>query len=357
MTAYYTGMIYLTCFAMGIMALIVHSSDWLDREKQRQFQVIFATVAAAAGAEWLTVFLDGSGPGLRWLHLGVKVLELTIAPFVAVEFLRALDAEKRARQLKWLLIVHGAVEVAAAPFGLIVAFDANNVYVHGELYWIYVAVYFTAALVFIWEGVRFGRRNQAAGGNIMALILVFFASGVAMRLCNRQIRADYPCLAFAVMFTYLYYSGVVQNADALTGLRNRRGYDSQLSHLRRPAILLMMDVNRFKAVNDQFGHQYGDRVLQTIARAMQRAYGREGRCYRIGGDEFCVIFDGSQDQARTRTEQFRALLAAEREKLPRLPDVAVGMTHFDPAETDPDSAVKQADREMYENKAAGRSNP
>ena len=78
MTAYYTGMIYLTCFAMGIMALIVHSSDWLDREKQRQFQVIFATVAAAAGAEWLTVFLDGSGPGLRWLHLGVKVLELTI---------------------------------------------------------------------------------------------------------------------------------------------------------------------------------------------------------------------------------------------------------------------------------------
>ena len=357
MTAYYTGMIYLTCFAMGIMALIVHSSDWLDREKQRQFQVIFATVAAAAGAEWLTVFLDGSGPGLRWLHLGVKVLELTIAPFVAVEFLRALDAEKRARQLKWPLIVHGAVEVAAAPFGLIVAFDANNVYVHGELYWIYVAVYFTAALVFIWEGVRFGRRNQAAGGNIMALILVFFASGVGMRLCNRQIRADYPCLAFAVMFTYLYYSGVVQNADALTGLRNRRGYDSQLSHLRRPAILLMMDVNRFKAVNDQFGHQYGDRVLQTIARAMQRAYGREGRCYRIGGDEFCVIFDGSQDQARTRTEQFRALLAAEREKLPRLPDVAVGMTPFDPAETDPDSAVKQADREMYENKAAGRSHP
>ena len=57
MTAYYTGMIYLTCFAMGIMALIVHSSDWLDREKQRQFQVIFATVAAAAGAEWLTGFL------------------------------------------------------------------------------------------------------------------------------------------------------------------------------------------------------------------------------------------------------------------------------------------------------------
>ena len=123
MTAYYTGMIYLTCFAMGIMALIVQSSDWLDREKQRQFQVIFATVVAAAGAEWLTVLLDGSGPGLRWLHLGVKVLELSIAPFVAVEFLRALDAEGRARQLKWLLIVHVAVELAAAPFGLIVAFE------------------------------------------------------------------------------------------------------------------------------------------------------------------------------------------------------------------------------------------
>ena len=354
MTAYYSAMIYLTCFAMGIMALIVHSSDWLDREKQRQFQMTFATVAAAAGAEWLTVFLDGSSSSLRWLHLGVKVLELSIAPFVAVEFVRALDADCRARQLRWLLIVHVAVELAAAPFGLIVAFDEHNVYYHGKFYWIYVAVYFTAALVLIWEGVRFGRRNQAAGGNIMALILLFFTCGMGMRLYNRQIRADYPCLAFAVMFTYLYYSGVVQNADTLTGLHDRRGYDSWLAHLRRPVTLLMMDVNRFKAVNDQCGHQYGDRVLQTIARTMQRAYGREGRCYRIGGDEFCVIFEGNQTLAQARTEQFRALLAAEREKLPRLPDVAVGMTPFDPAETDAESAVKQADREMYANKAAGR---
>lgn len=354
MTAYYSAMIYLTCFAMGIMALIVQSSDWLDREKQRQFQVIFATVVAAAGAEWLTVFLDGSGPGLRWLHLGVKVLELSVAPFVAVEFLRALDAEGRARQLKWLLIVHVAVELAAAPFGLIVAFDERNAYYHGELYWIYVAVYFTAALVFIWEGVCFSRRNQAAGGNIMVLILLFFVSGVGMRLCNRQIRADYPSLAFAVMFTYLYYSGVVQNTDALTGLRNRRSYDSRLARLRRPVTLLMMDVNRFKEVNDHYGHQRGDQVLQTIARAMHQAYGREGQCYRIGGDEFCVIFDGDRTQAQARTEQFKTLLAAEREKLPCLPDVAVGMTPFDPAETDAGSAIKRADREMYENKTAGK---
>lgn len=81
----------------------------------------------------------------------------------------------------------------------------------------------------------------------------------------------------------------------------------------------MMDVNRFKAVNDQFGHQYGDRCSRPSPGPCSGPMGREGRCYRIGGDEFCVIFDGSQDQARTRTEQFRALLAAEREKLPRLP--------------------------------------
>ena len=67
----------------------------------------------------------------------------------------------------------------------------------------------------------------------------------------------------------------------------------------------------------------------------------------------CVELDG----APVSSTRIRALLAAEREKLPRLPDVAVGMTPFDPAETDPDSAVKQADREMYENKAAGRSHP
>ena len=106
--------------------------------------------------------------------------------------------------------------------------------------------------------------------------------------------------------------------------------------------------------NDHYGHQRGDQVLQTIARAMHQAYGREGQCYRIGGDEFCVIFDGNRTQAQARTEQFKTLLAAEREKLPCLPDVAVGMTPFDPAETDAGSAIKRADREMYENKTAGK---
>lgn len=354
MTANYSEMIYLTCFAMVIMCRVVWGSDWLDREKQRQFLVTFVIVAVSAWAEWLTVFLDGSRSELRWLHVGVKVLELSLAPFVAVGFLKALDADRRARQLAWVLVIHAAMEIAVAPFGLIAAFDANNTYSHGKFYWVYVAVFFGSALVLILEGVRFGRQNQAAGGNLMGLILLFFASGIGLRLCDSQIRVDYPCLAFSIIFIYIYYCGVVQNTDALTGLRNRRSYDGQLARLRSPVTLLMMDVNRFKSVNDHYGHQCGDRVLQTVARVMHQTFGRDGRCFRIGGDEFCVIFYGDRTMAQARTEQFKARLSAEREKLPYLADVSVGMASFDPAETDTESAVKAADREMYEEKAARR---
>ena len=55
-------------------------------------------------------------------------------------------------------------------------------------------------------------------------------------------------------------------------------------------MLIVFDLDNFKYINDTYGHQAGDQCLKVIAECLKKAYSRYGNCYRIGGDEFCVLF-------------------------------------------------------------------
>lgn len=83
--------------------------------------------------------------------------------------------------------------------------------------------------------------------------------------------------------------------DQLTGLRNRRGFDTLLDELEQTAetyrdiALIFMDLSRLKYVNDTFGHSAGDELIIGAARCMEKVFQDQGTCFRIGGDEFAVI--------------------------------------------------------------------
>ncbi len=88
--------------------------------------------------------------------------------------------------------------------------------------------------------------------------------------------------------------------DALTGLANRRGFHAdltvaldRLTRTHRPFALVMVDLARFKDVNDTFGHGAGDRVIHTIADRLQGILRPLDACARLGGDEFAALVDGA----------------------------------------------------------------
>jgi len=91
--------------------------------------------------------------------------------------------------------------------------------------------------------------------------------------------------------------------DHLTGLQNRRAYESRLAvetarakRLGRHLALCLLDLDRFKAVNDTFGHVAGDEVLRAVARGFDNRRLHD-ESFRIGGDEFAVIFPGCDEAA------------------------------------------------------------
>lgn len=83
--------------------------------------------------------------------------------------------------------------------------------------------------------------------------------------------------------------------DILTGLNSRAKWEADMARIQeqmsdyRSVTTAMLDVNDLKKVNDRYGHHEGDRVLTTVSEALKKRFRGKGRCYRLGGDEFCVI--------------------------------------------------------------------
>ena len=96
-------------------------------------------------------------------------------------------------------------------------------------------------------------------------------------------------------------------ADPLTTMRNRRGFDEDIEALEKEdkaVTILYADINGLKYVNDHMGHAYGDKLIRLISKTMQKEMTEAEVCYRLGGDEFCVISKKHlPDELEMRCEQ------------------------------------------------------
>jgi diguanylate cyclase (GGDEF)-like protein len=144
--------------------------------------------------------------------------------------------------------------------------------------------------------------------------------------------------------------------DALTDLPNRRAYEERLRHelarSRRyghPLALCLLDLDGFKAVNDQLGHPAGDEVLRAVADAI-RATRAADEGFRLGGDEFAILLPETtaRDAVAGVQRMIDALAASRIEGLGRI-GVSYGIAS---GERDPDSLHAAADRELLAAKAA-----
>jgi diguanylate cyclase (GGDEF)-like protein len=152
--------------------------------------------------------------------------------------------------------------------------------------------------------------------------------------------------------------------DPLTGLKNRRTFDDDLrrevarsNRHRTPGALLMIDLDHFKHVNDNFGHPAGDRLIKEVAAILRERVRESDVLARLGGDEFAVILPNtSVGEARLVAE---AIVATVRErslvKDEQGVTASVGIAVFgDDPRHSPESIVSEADTAMYAAKDSGR---
>lgn len=156
--------------------------------------------------------------------------------------------------------------------------------------------------------------------------------------------------------------------DGLTGVSNRKAFDESLQEAmtiaqqeQSPYVLLMLDVDHFKAVNDNHGHIVGDKVLRFIASAAKRCIKGKDVIARYGGEEFAVILkDTDMLGGNVVAEEIRSTIAAgvlrdtQTQKAYGRVTISIGMTQFMATDT-VDGLVGRADQALYRAKENGRN--
>jgi diguanylate cyclase len=150
--------------------------------------------------------------------------------------------------------------------------------------------------------------------------------------------------------------------DPLTGAFNRRHYEHCLrtaierrTRYREPASLVVFDVDRFKDINDRFGHTSGDAVLKALVVIIRRRARSLDLLFRTGGEEFALVLSGARlDEAIGFAEEFRASVAASRLLNGHVVSISVGVSELRHGQS-PLEWLMEADLALYHAKDAGRN--
>ncbi|MGN7359007.1 sensor domain-containing diguanylate cyclase [Paenibacillus sp. SAF-054] len=153
----------------------------------------------------------------------------------------------------------------------------------------------------------------------------------------------------------------LSETDKLTGLKNRRYFQEKLDEqlnvyviTGQPFSLIMLDIDHFKLVNDTWGHQTGDEVLEMLSRILTSHAGSEDVVARLGGEEFVLILPHTDLQQSKRTAE-RLRLAVSSASWPTGSlTVSLGIAMVSPGETGI-SLLRKADEALYASKESGRN--
>ncbi len=158
--------------------------------------------------------------------------------------------------------------------------------------------------------------------------------------------------------TSLEYLNFKASHDELTGAYNRAGYEILLSDIdMESTYMMLLDVDNFKSINDNYGHEMGDKILVKLVQVLKRVFRDDDCVCRIGGDEFVIFMVHSTGMQREKIEskimQINEELAKEDDGLPSV-SISTGIVNGKDA-TDMENLFEKTDAAMYESKKKGKN--
>ena len=353
MNGYFYILTTIDLFVLSFMCILTKLSESLNKKPKRGFFLAFALIAAISVLEVITLVVDGMPPGWRWLNILSNYLGFGLSPAVSLCLAYVLDRRSALRQglraAVYCEVGYLVVLACTIPYGLVFSVSTDNRYSRGPHFYLYVLMYFVSILYLSVSTILMAREYQNRSRSLIYPLIFFLTAETAIQVTLPQLRVTWLCVTLLSVLYVSYCNEMWNQLDALTGLLNQNSYLNRTVEMDRSGgVLVVFDVDDFKQINDRYGHLQGDLCLAEIAACLKKAYARCGYCYRIGGDEFCVLLKDRAQEAPC-AEEFLRRLEQRRKALPFLPRVSFGSAAF--SGEDVVTVKDRADREMYRHKS------
>ena len=345
----FSGVLFL-----GISFALINPSlffSWwnIDREVLNSAIVLtFPLTLALAFSFRETRFMD-------FQHLGR--LALSLIPIVLGLFLANSPGFEKIRIFKFLpvdgFLLPQLALASLAVFGLVVFLKRDHKI---KPFLKVIGISLLPFVAAIWAGMKTGKGFTEPSPHIVAAFTV---------ICAIQLHAVFQ------MYWHRVY------VDELTDIPNRRALDERLSHLSGEYAIAMMDIDHFKAFNDNYGHDEGDNVLRLVGSVLSQELG--DKVYRYGGEEFCAVFKGvsaedaymfankvrrkleerifyirKPNSKREPTSPFDRKRAKKNGKKVQI-TISIGLANPNKKAKTVDAVIKLADKALYKAKKKGRN--
>ncbi len=350
----YFALALINIIALSLLAFFIVNNKSLVKHVRFYFTMAVCLTIIAILAEAGTLYFTENTLLHRLFNTLSNVIGFILTPMIPIVLARAIVSKSKSLRLLFLIpsFVNAIVVILSPFFGLIFAIDDSNSYQRGNFFFIFILAYAINIFFFLFATIKNVERYQGKLSIGPLFLFGFILIGTAVQVIVPELLVSFSCISLSLGMYYAYYCDLGQKYDPLTELLNRRMYDGHVLSLedKGTASVIIFDVNSFKAINDTYGHLYGDDCLQTIAFCIRRAFGDIGLCYRIGGDEFCVIAKPvSIDVLEKATLSFSQMLACFGDEVNVFPTVSVGFGDCTKEKTIYD-ALRTADKDMYQKK-------
>jgi len=206
--------------------------------------------------------------------------------------------KRRINTILWILAVISSVIVISTAFTRqVFYFDEARIYNRGPLFLLPMSIIFVMMLII--EGFIINQKSKIEASYYRSLIsfLIFPMIGFTLQLFILGLPFSLISATFAAQVVFTNVQNRRMDTDYLTDLFNRKALDNHIQNKIDTATsnhsfsAILLDIDKFKSINDCFGHYEGDIALTNIAKILRNSAGNKDFIARYGGDEFCIISD------------------------------------------------------------------
>lgn len=366
---------YLLQFQINLFALASLSVLFYTIYKKTQkfnyarklFMYLIIANAIALIVEPMTWIFDGE------MFFGAYVLEYTtnfilvlMAPIIAgfiisyVDFKLFSSKKRLQRRFHYQQGTMFTFILLVINFFTPIIFAVNpetHHYSTGNLKWISYVIIFVFYLYMLFMILSNQNKTNRFTKHVFLLFFFLPILGMMIQAFESKLHLSWTAIVISLYMVYIFLESSTGDVDYLTKLYTRYSYRMYVKHIieeQQPFGILFIDLNGFKAINDQYGHQFGDEILIEFGIILKKAFHQHKMISRIGGDEFIIVLEGHEELLEKHIKTANHLLKHSHLSIMKTLSFSYGYQKHEQMMTS-DVLFAKADEKMYLHKSVSTS--